>query len=186
MNKKIRIIMLLGAFALFLILAYFLYSNLSNNYEPDKQDIVTSETKKLALDFTVLNQQGEKVKLSDFIGKPVVLNFWASWCPPCKSELPDFNEVYNQMNNEVVFMMVDLVDNQRETIDKAKKFIQSNGYNFPVYFDSEGQVAEDYNVSSIPVTFFINADGELAGSHKGILKKEELLNNINKLKESKK
>jgi thiol-disulfide isomerase/thioredoxin len=122
--------------------------------------------------------QGESVKLSDFIGKPVVLNFWASWCPPCKREMPHFNEVYSEFKNEVEFMMVDLVDGKRETVEKGKKHIQDQGYNFPVYFDTNQGAAAAYNISSIPTTVLIDAQGNIADVYQGYMEKDELISGI--------
>ena len=76
-----------------------------------------SKTK--ALDFTMLNSEGEEVSLYDYVGKPIVLNFWASWCPPCKAEMPDFEAAYQKYGDDVVFLMVNLTDGRRETVDTA-------------------------------------------------------------------
>ena len=114
-----------------------------------------------APDFTVVDGTGAEVKLSDFVGKPVVLNFWASWCPPCKAEMPDFEEAYKKYKDDVVFMMVDMTDGVQETVDQAQAHIASCGYTFPVYFDTNSEAAYAYYVSSIPQTFFIDAGGNL-------------------------
>lgn len=108
--------------------------------------------------FTVVDGEGNKVALSDFIGKPVVLNFWASWCGPCKSEMPDFDDAFAQYGEEVQFLMVNCTGG-RETVKTAQKFIQDNGYTFPVYFDTESSASRAYGVSSIPATYFIDAQG---------------------------
>lgn len=127
-----------------------------------------------APDFTVLDGEGKEVKLSDFFGKPIVLNFWASWCPPCKAELPDFEDACKKYEGEVVFLMVNMTDNQIETVEVAKDFIKTYGYDFPVYFDVNYQAATVYGVRSIPQTYFINAEGEAVASATGMISAAQL------------
>ncbi len=129
----------------------------------------TSEPERVkAPDFTVQDMDGKEVKLSDFIGRPVVINFWASWCPPCKVEMPEFEQVYQELGGEVAFLMIDLVDGQRETKEKGAEYVQGQGFTFPVYFDF-GEAATAYGVRSIPTTYFIDARGYLiAGAQTAI------------------
>ncbi len=127
-----------------------------------------------APDFTMLDMEGNEVKLSDFFGTPIVLNFWASWCPPCKAELPDFEEACKRYEGKVTFLMVNLTDGQRETVEVAKSYIASQGYTFPVYFDTKYEAAYTYGVSSIPQTYFINADGSLEARATGMISAAQL------------
>lgn len=112
-----------------------------------------------APDFTVYDIDGKEVHLSDYIGKPVVLNFWASWCGPCKMEIPDFEEAYKKQGDTVQFLLVNMTDGARETIDTASEYIESQGYTLPVCYDTQSDAAQTYGVSSIPVTYFIDAQG---------------------------
>ncbi len=125
-------------------------------------------------DFTVIDTDGKAVRLSDLVGKPVILNCWASWCPPCKAEMPDFEEIYKQYGDRVHFMIVNLTDGQRETVDTAKAYVAAQGYTFPIYFDTTMDAANTYRVSSIPTTYFINADGTLLSYANGMLDAETL------------
>ncbi|HHW46174.1 MAG TPA: TlpA family protein disulfide reductase [Clostridiales bacterium] len=160
--------------------------------EPDSTNTTTVlEERKKAPDFTVIDRQGNSVKLSDFLGKPVVLNFWASWCSPCRNEMPEFEEIYLQMKDKVEFMMINLTDDSRETISSAKQFIDESGYTFPIYFDTTQRAAMEYGAYSIPLTVFIDKDGYLAqindgygnkvAGFRGQINKETLLNAINAL-----
>ena len=135
-----------------------------------------------APDFTVYTAGGEAVKLSDLRGKPVILNFWASWCGPCKSEMPDFQEAFAEHGQDVQFVMVNLTDGDRETVQTASDFISGQGYTFPVYFDTEYQAANAYTVNAIPQTHFINSNGSIAHSVNGMIDYERLKKGIEGIK----
>lgn len=112
-----------------------------------------------APDFTVYDADGNAVQLSDFFGKPIVLNFWSSRCDPCKYEMPDFNEVYKEMGDSVQFLMVNMTDGSWDTKETASKFIEKEGYEFPVFYDTDQSAARTYGVYSLPTTYFIDANG---------------------------
>ena len=179
MSKKALLALVL-AFAALIIGASFLYDGLSDR-NPAQQQLATmpnqttaptadetapdsTEEEELvipALDFTVYDADGNAVKLSDFYGKPIVLNFWASWCGPCKSEMPDFQKACTDLEGEVQFLMVNMTDGSRETLDTAKAFLADSGYTFPVFFDTDTDAAIKYSVYALPTTYFINAEGNL-------------------------
>lgn len=132
-----------------------------------------------APDFTVLDKDGKRIGLSDQFGKPIVINFWATWCPPCKQELPDFDKLYREYGDKVTFMMVNLTDGKRETVDGTKSFVSKNGYSFPVYFDTVYEGADAYNVSSIPQTTFIDKNGNIYTTRIGAMNEATLRSYIN-------
>lgn len=134
-----------------------------------------------APDFQVEDADGEIVSLSAMEGQPVVLNFWASWCPPCKNEMPDFQKAYETYGEDIRFMMVNLTDGSRETKDTAKAYIEEQGYTFPVYYDVDQEAAYAYYVSSVPATYFIDEDGNIVAAGRGMLDEEALEKGISML-----
>lgn len=122
-----------------------------------------------APDFTVYDIDGDAVSLSDFIGKPVIINFWASWCGPCKMEMPEFEEKFEELGGDIQFLMVNLTDGNRETRETAISYIEKSGYTFPVYFDTDQDAAYTYGVYSIPSTYFIGADGSAVAMAQGAI-----------------
>jgi len=146
----------------------------SGNEENDSASSSGSEEPADAPDFTVETAEGIRARLSDISGKPVIVNFWASWCPPCKSELPYFQEAYNEYGDRIQFMMVDLTDGYRETDLTVQQFIKETGYTFPLFYDRQGNAAEAYDIYSIPVTLGITSEGKLKYSKTGALRAEEL------------
>lgn len=142
--------------------------------EPSATEPSATEPDYTAPDFTVYDAQGNPVKLSDLKGTPVVLNLWASWCPPCREELPDFQRMYEKYGDRVAFMMVNMTDGVQETQAKAQKHIDDNGFTFPLYFDHNGEAAYAYYATSLPQTFFINDKGELYTYYPGMISAELL------------
>ena len=141
----------------------------------------TEPAKQLAPDFTVYDLEGNSHKLSDFRGKPVILNFWASWCGPCKMEMPDFDEKYQTYADQVHFLMVNLTDGSQETVETASSFIEEQGYTFPVYFDSDYSGAIAYGVNAVPVTYFIDEDGGFVARQQGVVGADTLQKGIDLL-----
>lgn len=149
-----------------------------------------------APDFTVYDADGNEAHLADFKGEPVVVNFWASWCPPCKQELPDFEKVYQEMGiredsaessadgdgQEVRFLMVNLTDGQRETRDTASEYVAGEGYTFPIYYDEDFSAAGTYGVNSIPMTLFIDGDGNIQAYSVGMIDEQTLRGGIEKIR----
>ena len=147
-----------------------------NETEPTETSAATETTEpaNLAPDFTVEDTEGNSVKLSDFLGTPVVLNFWASWCGPCKAEMPEFEEAYQTYGDQVQFMMVDLVSGRSETKEMGMEVIEEAGYTFPVFFDVNQEASAVYGISAIPMSCFINADGEIVMQQVGMLSADVL------------
>ena len=131
-----------------------------------------------APDFLIYDKDGNEITLADFEGKPVVINFWASWCGPCRSEMEGFDNKCKEYGDEVAFVMINLTDGRRETVDSAMEFINGEGYGFPVYFDKDMTASDSYQAYSIPTTYFIDANGNIAGNVTGAMSEYALSEGI--------
>lgn len=133
----------------------------------------------LALDFTLLDRNGQPVSLGSLIGKPVLLNFWATWCPPCRHEMPFFQEIHEEWANKG---LVVLAINVGEDSSTVSDFIQENNYSFTVLLDTDQKVAVEYGIRYFPTTFFIDKDGIIQNIKVGaFLTKAELESNLGKI-----
>jgi len=191
MNKKILLITLI-VFLVVLGVAAALYPRLSAGMQPQQLATTPPATTEAATepapteaareetteateatepepvaapDFTVQDWDGNEVKLSDYIGKPIVLNFWAHWCGPCQMEMPEFNAVYEELGGEVTFLMV----HEGAAVDDGKEKVTEGGYTFPVVFDADSSAGNLYGITAFPTTFFIDAEGNLQAYYMGAM-----------------
>ena len=179
MNRKKTLLIVALVFVLLIAGASVLYARLSGTVEADRLAVQESQPVSeapsvppqesdppreepsagpQAPDFTVYDGEGKAVRLSDFFGKPIVLNFWASWCGPCQMEMPDFHAKYLELDGAVTFLMINITTG-RETPESARAFVEKSGYTFPVFYDTEADAAMTYGAYSLPTTFFIDANG---------------------------
>lgn len=197
MDKRLKLLITLVIVAIVFGVLYFAYDVLSEKFAPDvfsEPPVFEKETSDSrdeaqtdggkqddermdAPDFTVLNEAGEEVKLSDYFGKPIVLNFWATWCYYCKEEMPDFDKACKEYT-DVQFLMVNATDGVRETVDIAKKYKADQGFDFPVLFDTEQEAVTAYYITGYPTTWFIDKDGKLVTYANSMLSYDDLVKGI--------
>jgi len=155
-----------GVSCLFLLLFLFMNTSiLSNHAEADGHfmdalGIIEPRERVQAPDFTLKDLNGSKVRLRDYRGKIVFLNFWATWCPPCREEMPSMDKVYNEFRNKDFVM---LAINLQENAGRVKAFKERFRLNFPILLDSDGEVGLDYAVRSIPTSYLVDREGYLIG-----------------------
>ena len=191
MGNKKGIIIMVVCFVVLLAVAGLLYDKLGQGMgnqplaqNPTQQaDLPEAEQEdqpqaEMAPDFTVYDREGNPVKLSDLRGKPVVVNFWATWCGYCVSEMPEFQQVWEELGEDVHFMMVNQTDGVTETKEEAEAHLEEAGYTFPVYFDTELSASRAYSVRSLPVTYFIDAEGKGVAYAMGAIDTEVLKQGI--------
>ena len=131
----------------------------------------------LAPNFTLETTQGETISLSDFKGRPVVLNFWASWCPPCRAEIPHFQDSSVKYNGRAEILGID----QGEPLPIVADFGSSLGVTYPLLLDSDSVVNRSYRISALPTTVFVDSQGLVREVYSGIINRAVLEDRIEKL-----
>ncbi len=198
MNKRNVIIFSLVAVLCF-VGVYFLYNGLKKEYkekEVEKTTVTTTiieeenpATEKTlfypqdvikAEDFVAYDMNGNEVKLSDCYGKPIVLNFWSTWCNHCKIELPLFEKAYKE-NPDITFIMINIT--AADDVKLVNELLEKNGYTFTVWLDENADATEKYSVSSIPATYFIDKNGNIVNHTVGEMDEATLEKRLEMIRE---
>lgn len=201
MNKRNVIIFSLVAVLCF-VGVYFLYNTLRDDYanKTERVEITTvseeikvpeeiKETEKTlfypqdvikAEDFVAYDIDGNEVKLSDCYGKPIVLNFWSTWCNHCKIELPLFEKAYKE-NPDITFIMINIT--AADDVKLVNDLLEKNGYTFTVWLDADADATAKYGVSSIPATYFIDKNGNIVNHTVGEMDEATLEKRLEMIRE---
>lgn len=162
----------------------FISINQDKQYNGIKKHEIINEdeengNKESAKEFILKDQYGNEHSLSEYKGKTIFLNFWATWCPPCRGEMPDIEELYNEYgknNNEIIILGVASPNLGREgSEDDVIKFLEENNYTFPVVMDFGGELVYKYDISGFPTTFIINDEGEIVKRFVGAMDKKTMI-----------
>jgi peroxiredoxin len=188
MKRKTNLIIWAVAGILVIAAAYTFYSkNKSMQFVVPPETSAASQTsdgtKVMAPDFSLKDLSGNTVKLSDYKGKVVILNFWAVWCRYCKEEMPDLNELNKELakDNNAVILAVDA----QESADTVKNYLSANNIDLKVLLDSDGAITQKYGISGFPTTFIVNKDGSLYTYISGKTDKATLNDILDKIKSDK-
>ncbi len=148
--------------------------------QPNSSAEVSEEEQKPLLladfDATVYTESGDPITLSQIAnGRPLVVNLWATWCPYCVQEMPDFAEAMAREGDKVSFAFIDVTDGKRETKEGATEWLAENGFEgLPVYFDEDLAAARAFGARSLPTSVFVSSEGEILGIRTGVVNAELL------------
>ena len=178
--SKIKVITLLP---LMLLLTACAGTNTDNTAVSTVNESSSDKDKLRVPDFTLSDQYGNSHSLSHYLGKNVVLVFWATWCPDCMEELPDIERLYTEyqdLKEGPVVLGVNTLNREPETDrDGVAAFMDEHSYTFPTLMDKEGKVFEDYSIRTYPTTSIISSEGEIKECIKEVIGLEDLLQKIN-------
>lgn len=172
---------------LFTIITFTVYGCQNQKVENTGNDVSINENTsslnpedgRKAADFDLKTLEGKSVKLSDYKGKIVIVDFWATWCPPCRKGIPDLVELQKEYKDKLVVIGISL--DQQNTIKDLAPFIKNYGINYPVVLGTQ-QVVSDYgNIQAIPTSFVIDQSGNIVDTHVGLVPKSTYSEKINKL-----
>ncbi len=159
--------------------ASYLLSKISVEQPPDPDETMASIAS-VAPNFIMQDAEGNTVELSSFKGKPVVLNFWTSWCSFCKAEMPYFESAYKEYGDQVQFIMLNPVKSERSR-DDGRNYIKSSDFTFPVFYETEGKAMSMYGLRGFPATIFIDKDGKITAKNIGAITQDKLNKSIESL-----
>lgn len=189
MNEKKKMGVVIVSLVVVVAVSVLLYSMYKDRVDPvtgkwnptaSNAVVTIGDANELAPDFTMEDADGKAVKLSDFKGKPVILNFWASSCSYCKAEMPYFQSAYQKYGDSAQFVMLNVVNSERSSND-GRNFIQESTYTFPVFYETAGKAMGLYGLRGLPATIFIDSDGKIVQKAVGAITQPRLTNAINNL-----
>lgn len=166
MNKVYKLIGTILIFVVFFTAAGYV-SHVARDSQKTAAASITDDMVNAAPEFTVYDEDGNSVSLSDFRDSMVVIYFWASWNPQCVEDLDAFETAYTDYGDQVEFLIVNMTDGSKETMETAKAFLEGKAYTFPVYFDRNKSAYKAFSVRSIPATYFIDRELQLVARANG-------------------
>lgn len=178
-NKK----QLIAVVSLAALLIVAIIGGLVKPYLEDKKT-VQNRSELTVPDFVFTDRQGNEMHFDDFKGKPIVINYWATWCGYCVQEMADFNAVAAEYSDKVNFLFLDVVDGVQETEEKALAFLEEKGYDhIDCYFDVNGSYSYMFGINSFPTTVYVDKNGNLYDARIGMTNHDEITAVLDKMLE---
>jgi peroxiredoxin len=143
----------------------------NSSFNQDSPVLIDAKSRQKAADFTLTDLDGNRVSLKDLQGKDVYINFWATWCPWCKKELPDIEKIYQGYKDKNLVVLTVDIGEDKTTVSN---FMKENNFNFNVLLDSSKSVAQQYGISSIPVSIFIDKNGKVSQKRVGAMTEDQM------------
>jgi cytochrome c biogenesis protein CcmG/thiol:disulfide interchange protein DsbE len=153
--------------------------NESNNKSKNADIVILKLDENKAPDFALKSSDGKTIKLSDYKGKVVIIDFWATWCPPCRKGIPDLISIQNDYKNDVVIIGISL--DSEKTLKDVPGFIKSYGINYPIVFGDDKVTAAYGGIDGIPTAFIVDKKGNIVDKHVGLVSKDTYVNKIKEL-----
>lgn len=174
MKQKRTVFILAAVLAVVLAAAGLLYARFApQEAARESEESVNLPDPVPAVDFQAEDQEGTLHSFLELLdGRPAVVNFWASNCPPCRQEMPHFQQVYETYGEDIQFLMINVLDAMGDTKEDAQAYLEEEGYTFPVYYDSAMSGVIAYGLQGFPTTFFLNADKEVVLGFSGMMSQE--------------
>lgn len=168
--------------AILVLGAGWIWVSSDNENETDSAGTIETAPQKgfLAPDFTLETMNGTQLSLSDFRGQVVLVNFWATWCPPCRSEMPGMEKVYQELQDQG-FMVLAINVAHQDSLSDATYFVETQGFSFPILLDKEGFASQQYQLRTLPTSFIVDQDGIIQHVNIGAIKETALLAKIESL-----
>ncbi|SDL71025.1 TlpA family protein disulfide reductase [Sediminibacillus halophilus] len=174
-----------AAILLLTLIVIFIYNVTDNGTENEMQQMVNNQASannlkagQAAPDLSLESLEAKQINLSDFKGKKVLLNFWATWCGPCKEEIPALEQLKQEYGNEVEILAVNATATELDGIEKVKSFKEQANVSFRILLDKESKAVDTYRVLNIPTSYFIGSDGNIKQTVTGPMTYEFMENTL--------
>lgn len=182
MKKVIPILIVLG------MLGWAIFEYVSSSSEPDntsptleeaaETDEIGLDKNQIAPDFEIMTLDGNQMNLSDYRGKRVMLNFWATWCPPCRAEMPDIQKLYDQ--EDIAILAVNMTASEKNEA-AVTEFVDDFELTFPILMDREAEIVELYQVQAYPTSYMIDSNGKIQFMVRGAMNYDQMVQLFNRL-----
>lgn len=182
MNKKWIIIVVIVGMAGWAVFDFVMSADTEKSTTESVKEADESGLKagEYAPDFELETMDGEVVKLSDYKGQKVLLNFWATWCPPCRAEMPDMQK-YHDNHEEGVILAVNLIDTE-QSVESIEKFLEEYEITFTILADEKSKITQVYEAYGLPTSYFIDTEGKIHKQAVGAVKYDMLVKEFKKMK----